>query len=70
MVGVAGDRRVPAIDDRPLPTITWGDILSMLTKISTVKPETARRLKERIKVVLVWAKASGFRNGVDERLWF
>ena len=27
------------------------------------KPETARRVRQRIKVVLDWAKASGFRAG-------
>ena len=31
--------------------------------IWTTKPETARRLKRRIKVVFDWAKASGHRSG-------
>jgi integrase len=34
-----------------------------LAPIWTTKPETARRLKQRIKVVFDWAKASGFRVG-------
>ena len=34
-------------------------MLKALTPVWTVKPETARRLKQRIKVVLAWAKASG-----------
>ena len=35
----------------------------VLTPIWTVKPETARRLKQRMKVVFDWAKASGFCRG-------
>ena len=37
--------------------------MKVLTPIWTVKPETARRLKQRMKVVFDWAKASGFRSG-------
>lgn len=50
-----GDRLVSAIDSR--------DILKALTPIWTAKPETARRLKQRIKVILDWARASGHRTG-------
>ncbi len=50
-----GERLVSAIDSR--------DVLKALTPIWSTKPETARRLKQRIKVVLDWAKASGHRSG-------
>jgi len=52
---VFGGRRVDQVDT--------ADVLKALTPIWTVKPETARRLRQRIKVVLAWAKASGFRSG-------
>lgn len=50
-----GERLVSAVDSR--------DVLKALTPIWSTKPETARRLKQRIKVVLDWAKASGHRSG-------
>ena len=53
----------PVIGDRPIHTIESGDILKVLTPIWMVKPETARRVKQRIKVVFDWAKASGYRGG-------
>lgn len=52
---VFGDRLVDAIDS--------ADVLKALGSIWTTKPETARRLKQRIKVVMDWAKASGYRTG-------
>ena len=53
----------PAIGDRPVNTIESGDVLKVLVAVWTTKPETARRLKQRIKVVFDWAKASEFRSG-------
>ena len=53
----------PVIGDRPVDAIESADILKVLSPIWTTKPETARRLKQRIKVVFDWAKASGFRSG-------
>jgi integrase len=52
---IFGDRRIDAIDS--------ADVLKTLSLIWTKKPETARRLKQRIRVVLDWAKASGYRSG-------
>jgi integrase len=48
---------------RRVDEVTTADVLKALTPIWTAKPETARRLRQRIKVVLAWAKASGFRSG-------
>jgi integrase len=53
----------PVFGKRPVSAIDTGDVLKALTPIWTTKPETARRLKQRIKVVMDWAKASGFRAG-------
>jgi integrase len=53
----------PTLGDRPIDTIESGDVLKVLAAVWTVKPETARRLRQRIKVVFDWAKASGLRSG-------
>jgi integrase len=53
----------PVFGDRPVDSIESADVLRALTPIWTTKPETARRLKQRIKVVLDWARASGYRSG-------
>ena len=54
--------RFPVFGDRPVDVIDSADVLKALSPIWTTKPETARRLKQRIKVVLDWAKASGYRD--------
>jgi len=36
-------------------------VLKVLTPMWTKKPETARRLKQRMKVVLEWARVAGHR---------
>jgi integrase len=53
----------PVFGDREIDSIESSDVLKALTPIWTTKPETARRLRQRIKVVLDWAKASGYRMG-------
>ena len=53
----------PVFGERPVDSIESTDVLTALTAIWTKKPETARRLKQRIKMVLDWAKASGLRTG-------
>jgi integrase len=52
---VFGDRRVDEVDS--------ADVLRALQPIWTAKPETARRLKQRIRLVLEWARASKLRVG-------
>jgi integrase len=53
----------PVFGDRPVDLVETADVLKSLSPIWTKKPETARRLKQRIKLVLDWAKASGHRTG-------
>ena len=53
----------PVFGQRPVDAIESADVLKALTPIWNTKPETARRLKQRIRVVLDWAKASGYRSG-------
>ncbi len=53
----------PHIGDRRVDDIDTSDVLKVLSAIWLLKPETARRLKQRLRVVLDWAKASGHRTG-------
>jgi integrase len=52
---IMGSRRVDQIDS--------ADILKALSPIWMTKSETARRVLQRIRTVLDWAKASGLRSG-------
>lgn len=49
----------PAFGDRPIDTVTTGDVLAILAPIWTVKHETAKRLKQRLSTVFDWAKGAG-----------
>ena len=42
--------------------VTTGDVLAALTPIWTEKPETARRVRQRIGAVMKWAVAQGWRQ--------
>ena len=53
----------PAFGTRSVDSIDSSDVLKGLSPLWTSKPETARRLKQRIRVVFDWAKASGYRSG-------
>lgn len=53
----------PTLGERPVDSIGAADVLKVLSPIWTTKPETARRLKQRIRVVMEWAKASGLCSG-------
>jgi integrase len=43
--------------------ITAADVLTALNEIWLKRPETARRVRQRLRAVFDWAKASGFRPG-------
>jgi integrase len=53
----------PLIGNRPVDQIDGPDLLRVLSPIWLTKPETARRVRQRISVVLDWAKAAGHRAG-------
>lgn len=53
----------PHIGDTRIDRIDTPDVMSVLLPIWLDKPETARRVRQRIKTVLDWATASGFRTG-------
>jgi integrase len=53
----------PGLGDRRVDYIDTPDVLKVLSPIWLTKPETARRVRQRIGTVLDWAKAAGFRTG-------
>lgn len=46
----------PAMGKRPVHVVTSDDVLRVLAPIWTDKPETARRVRQRIRSVLDWAR--------------
>ncbi len=57
------DYAFPKIGRLPVDTVCQPEVLSCLSPVWTEKPETARRLAQRIKVVLDVARSKGFREG-------
>ena len=53
----------PILGNRPVDEIEAPDILRVLGPIWLTKPETARRVRQRIGTVLDWAKVAGYRTG-------
>ena len=51
---------MPALGNTPLDRIDRGDALQVLTPIWTTHPETARRVRQRMRTVFRWAMAHGF----------
>ncbi len=50
----------PVIGDIPVDRVSRTDVLSVLKPIWTTKPETARRVRQRMRVVFRWAMSHGF----------
>ena len=53
----------PVIGDRPAGTIERPDILRVLQPVWLKQPETARRLRQRLKFIFDWARAHNLRSG-------
>jgi integrase len=53
----------PVFGSRSVDSIESADVLAALTPVWNSKPETARRVRQRMKTVFDWAKASGYRSG-------
>ena len=51
---------MPTLADIPVDRIGREEVLSVLTPIWTTRPETARRVRQRIRTVLRWYMAHGF----------
>ena len=56
---------LPAIGSKRIDTITSADILAALTPRWIERPETSRRVLQRLRVVFDWAEAQGFRTGTN-----
>jgi integrase len=54
---------VPVFGGKRVDQVESSDVLKALSAIWLSKPETARRVRQRIKSVFDWAKAAGFRSG-------
>ena len=52
----------PLIGKMPISDVSAADVLRVLMPIWTAKPETARRVRQRIGTVLKWAIAQGWRQ--------
>jgi len=57
------DYAFPIIGERTVDQIDTPDILKVLGPIWLTKPETARRVRQRLRTVFDWAKAAGHRTG-------
>lgn len=53
----------PGLGKKRVDEITTPEILAVLSPIWLTKPETARRVRQRIHAVMDWAKAAGHRSG-------
>lgn len=52
----------PSIGEKPVNEIDGPEIRDLLAKIWLAKPETSRRVRQRIGTVLDWAHAKGYRE--------
>lgn len=55
----------PAMGDLRVSDISTSDVQRALSPIWISKPETARRLRQRISKVIEWAEVQGFRDGLN-----
>ncbi len=51
---------MPALGNTPLGRIDGGAVLQVLNPIWTTRPETARRVRQRMRTVFRWAMAHGY----------
>ena len=51
---------IPSLGNTPLDRIDRSDVLQVLTPIWTTRPETARRVRQRMRTVFLWGMAHGF----------
>jgi integrase len=58
----------PAIGKRPVSLIDQADVIRVLRPIWLEKAETARRVRQRVRAVLEWARVNGHREALDATL--
>ncbi|WP_210485542.1 tyrosine-type recombinase/integrase [Microvirga antarctica] len=62
-INTLNDYVIPHFGETRVDQVQTPDVLRVLAPIWMTKPETARRVRQRIRAVMDWAKASGFRDG-------
>jgi integrase len=55
----------PVAGAKPVDAVDQADILRILSPIWTETPETARRVRQRLRTVLDWARTAGMRHGIN-----
>jgi integrase len=60
---------LPKIGDLPVADVDLACVLSVLEPIWSEVPETARRVRNRIELILGWAAARGLRQGDNPARW-
>ena len=55
----------PTIGKLPISQVTSADILRVLTPIWNTKGDTAKKIKQRLRMIIKWARAQGFFQGDD-----
>ena len=53
---------LPVLKGKLVSEVTTSDVMGILAPIWLAKPETAQKVRERVGMVLKWAKAKGFRK--------
>ena len=62
-INTQADYVFPVFGNTRIDQIDTPEVLKALSPIWLKKPETAKRVRQRIKTVFDWAKAAGFRSG-------
>lgn len=57
------DGVIAAFGSKRVDAVTSADILAALTPAWNVRPETSRRVLQRVRVIFDWCKAQGYRAG-------
>ena len=59
------DYAFPVIGSLPVHAVRQADILRILAPIWTEKPQTARRIRQRLRTVMNWARTAGHYEGMN-----
>ncbi|WP_292934765.1 site-specific integrase [Noviherbaspirillum sp.] len=59
----------PEFGKKDISDVSKADVLRALEPIWATKPETASRVRQRIRAVLDWAAARDYRHGHDPHIW-
>ena len=55
----------PIIGNKAIGSIASSDIMKVLTPIWVNKPDTAKKIRQRLRTVVKWARAQGHFTGDD-----